>query len=199
MQLSGRGKLIVFEGLDGAGSSTQAGLLYEKLNKAGKRTIISKEPTNNIIGGLIRGVLTKDWKIGEVGLQLLYAADRHHHAETKVIPALKKGINVILDRYYFSSYAYGGINIDIDWLENLNKGLPDPDLVFYIDVPPKECIRRISASRYSLEYFEDLKKLSKARGNYQKLAKKYPMFYQIDGTLSAEIVAKNIFDLAKSI
>lgn len=187
----------MFEGLDGAGSSTQAGLLYGRLNKAGKRTIISKEPTNNIIGGLIRGVLTKDWKIGEVGLQLLYAADRHHHAESKVIPALLEGINVILDRYYFSSYAYGGINIDIKWLENLNKGLPEPDLVFYIDVPPDECIRRIATSRYSLEYFEDMKKLSTARKNYRRLAKKYSKIVKIDGTKEPDNIAGLVYKLAE--
>jgi dTMP kinase len=194
-----KGKLIIFEGLDGAGSSTQADLLYKKLNKAGHKSIISKEPTNNIIGGLIRGVLTKDWKIGEVGLQILYAADRHHHAETKVIPALEKEINVILDRYYFSSYAYGGINIDIKWLENLNKGLPEPDVVFYIDVPPDECIRRIAASRYSLEYFEDLKKLSIARRNYQNLAREHRNIIELDGTLDPDKVMDEVFDHIKKI
>ncbi|OGD62536.1 dTMP kinase [Candidatus Berkelbacteria bacterium RIFOXYA2_FULL_43_10] len=194
-----KGKLIVFEGLDGAGSSTQAGLLYERLNRAGHKSIISKEPTNNIIGGLIRGVLTKDWKIGEAGLQLLYAADRHHHAETKVMPALLEGINVILDRYFFSSYAYGGINIDIKWLENLNKGLPEPDLAFYIDVPPKECIHRIAASRYSLEYFEDLKKLSIARKNYRRLAKKYPNIVEIKGMAEPDKIADLVYKQAKDI
>jgi len=108
------GKFIVFEGLDGSGSSTQASKLRDWLNRAQKELILgkpraqlTKEPTNNIIGGLIRGQLTGDWKTRPECLQLLFAADRSHHLEREIIPLLKDGVTVISDRYFFSTIAFG--------------------------------------------------------------------------------------------
>src|SRR3989338_2983887 len=112
-----RGKFIVFEGLDGAGSSTQANRLADYLRLSGKKAIVTKEPTNNMIGGLIRGQLTSDWKTWPECLQLLFSADRAHHLEKEIIPLLKQGITVITDRYFFSTLAYGALEIkDMDLL-----------------------------------------------------------------------------------
>ena len=85
-----KGVFIAFEGLDGSGSSTQVDILVRNLNSLGIKSISTKEPTNNIVGGVIRGVLTKEWQTSPGGLQLLFAADRAHHLEHKILPNLKK-------------------------------------------------------------------------------------------------------------
>lgn len=114
------GKFIAFEGLDGAGSTTQAGKLTVYLKERLKKVHLTKEPTNNLIGGLIRGQLTKEWRTGPECLQLLFTADRAHHLEKEVIPLLKQEITVITDRYFFSSVAFGSLGIDDrDWLRKM--------------------------------------------------------------------------------
>src|SRR3989338_8854070 len=104
------GKFIVLEGLDGSGQSTQAANLVDFLNAAAEKlrpgcagAHLTKEPTNNLIGGLIRAQLTSEWKTKAECLQLLFAADRAHHLEKTVAPLLEKGIWVVSDRYFFST------------------------------------------------------------------------------------------------
>ncbi len=115
------GKFIAFGGLDGAGSTTQAEKLTQYLKERGEKVHLTKEPTNNLIGGMIRGQLTKEWRTGPECLQLLFTADRAHHLEKEVLPLLKQGITVITDRYFFSSVAFGSLEIeDREWLQIFN-------------------------------------------------------------------------------
>ena len=86
---------IAIEGLDGSGSSTQVNFLVEKLVSQNHKSFITKEPTNNIIGGIIRGQLAGDWKTDTTCLQLLFAADRAHHLEKTILPILKKNQIII--------------------------------------------------------------------------------------------------------
>jgi len=123
------GLFIAFEGLDGSGSSTQVDLLAKNLRNASKTVFTTKEPTNNLVGGLIRGVLTKHWTIPAEGFQLLYAADRSHHLASEIIPALEKGNIIISDRYAFSSIAFGSIGADVEWLRKLTR------ILFYLTLP----------------------------------------------------------------
>jgi dTMP kinase len=166
------GLFIAFEGLDGSGSSTQADLLVKGLNSQGYFAFQTKEPTNNLIGGLIRGALTKDWKASPECLQLLFAADRAHHLNREVIPALEKGKIMVTDRYFFSTVAFGSIDLDQDWLLALNQEFILPDITFLIKVRPKECIRRISGSRNEFELFEQEQKLEKVWYTYAKIQRK---------------------------
>ena len=128
-----KGKFIVFEGLDGAGSSTQIELLSRSLKKRGSDAIVTKEPTNNIVGGIIRGQLTGDWKSSMECLQLLFAADRAHHLERLILPALKDKKVVLSDRYFFSTVAFGSLDIDKDWLLALNSRFVLPDLTILLN------------------------------------------------------------------
>lgn len=190
-----KGMFIVLEGLDGSGSSTQVALLKKALSHLGHKVHITKEPTNNIIGGLIRGQLTKDWKTGPECLQLLFAADRAHHIEREIMPAMDKGNIVISDRYFFSTMAFGGIDIDIDWLKKINERFIVPDLTFFIKVPASECIRRISASRFEVELFEEEKKLVRVWENYEKLADEFENVHVIDGTKGVDDVHEEIMGI----
>ncbi len=190
-----KGFFIVFEGLDGSGSSTQVGLLQKALKDKGYRAHVTKEPTNNIVGGLIRGQLTKDWKTGPECLQLLFAADRAHHLEREILPGVSQGCIVISDRYFFSTIAFGGIDLDMEWLKGLNDKFKVPDLSFFIKVPASECVRRIADSRFEFELFEEEKKLEKVWKNYEVLAKEYKNVHVIDGMKSVSEVHEEILEI----
>jgi len=190
------GKLIVFDSIDGAGNSTQVKLLADFLNKKGKRTHITKEPTSSLIGGLIKSQLTHDWKSSAECLQLLFSADRSYHLEKEILPLLKKGINVISDRYFFSTMAYGNLEIkDLNWLIEINKKFLLPDLTFFLKVSPKICIERIKKERFEITLFEKEEVLEKVWKNYEKLAKKFRSIYIINGERPVEDIANEIFKI----
>ena len=190
-----KGKFVVFEGLDGAGSSTQAALLKKNIEKRNKKVLLTKEPTNNIIGGLIRGQLTGNWKSNMECLQLLFAADRAHHLQFEIIPALKKSICVICDRYFFSTVAFGSLDTDKNWLLELNKNFILPDFTFFLDVSPSICIKRIVNSRLNLELFEEEQKLKKVRQTYLWLSKKFSHVFVLDGEKTENQIGAEVLNL----
>jgi dTMP kinase len=193
-----KGKFIVFDSLDGAGNSTQVKLLADYLNKIGKRTHITKEPTSSLIGGLIKSQLTHDWKSSPECLQLLFCADRAYHLEKEIIPLLKKGINVISDRYFFSTMAYGNLEInDLNWLIEINKKFILPDLTFFLKVSPKICIERIKKDRFEITLFEKEEILRKVWRNYEILAKKFKNVYIIDGERSIEEISNEVIKITE--
>lgn len=187
------GLFVAFEGLDGSGSSTQVELLVKKLNTLGFSAYGTKEPTNNIIGGLIRGALTHEWKPSSECLQLLYTADRAHHLNREVIPLIKKGNIVVTDRYLFSTIAFGSIDLDKKWLVALNDNFIIPDITFFIKVSPKICLQRIEKSRSKFELFEEEKKLNKVFKVYNELAKEKYDIVIIDGERTIEDIEKEVF------
>ncbi|HOX29595.1 MAG TPA: dTMP kinase [Candidatus Paceibacterota bacterium] len=167
------GKFIVFEGLDGSGKSTQAGLLAKKMNKNSIKSHKTFEPTQYLIGGLIRSFLANDWKSSPDCLQLLFAADRAYHLEKEIFPALKKRINVVCDRYFFSSFAYGALDCDLDWLIKANDNFLLPDLTIILKSDPDICMKRMAKERFSVELFEKVGKLQKVWENYLRLVERF--------------------------
>lgn len=191
------GLFIVFEGLDGSGSSTQASMLSSKLRENGYVAFSTKEPTNNIIGGLIRGQLTHDWSASLECLELLFAADRAHHLDREIIPALKDKRIIISDRYFFSTVAFGSLELDKNWLIELNRQFIYPDITFILKVPAKDCIKRMKKSRFEMELFEEEKKLTKTWHTYAWLAENYPNVYVIDGTQSINQIHGEVYEIIK--
>ena len=190
------GKFIVFEGLDGSGTTTQANLLFKYLKKQGKKVYLTGEPTRSLIGGLIEGQISGDWKSTPECLQLLFTADRAHHLEKGIIPLLKKGITVICIRYILSTLAYGNLDIkDEKWLMTINKKFIWPDITFLLKVSPKICIQRIKKERFHKELFEKEEKLKGVYKNYLKFAKKLKNIYIIDG----EKPIKKVFEEIKNL
>lgn len=193
-----KGLFVAFEGIDGAGSSTQLELLTKTLRKKGFRILATKEPTNNVVGGLIKGVLTDSVKLPPDSLQLLFSADRAHHLQREIIPVLAKGNVVLTDRYFFSTIAYGALDLDRNWLLDLNKNFLLPDFIFLLNVSTKVSIERIKNSRFEVELFEKEEKLSKVAKNFLDLAKKFPKnTYVLDGELSQKEVADQVIEIVK--
>lgn len=194
------GKFIVFDGLDGSGQSTQASLLASYLNEPKQKhkfghsgTHLTKEPTSSLIGGLIRSQLNHDWRSSQMCLQLLFAADRTYHLEKEIIPLLEKGVTIVCDRYFFSSFAYGAIDsVATKWLIEINKNFLLPDLTFFIKVSPKICITRIAKERFGSTLFEKEEVLQKVWQNYEKLAKIFKNVFVINGERPVNKIHKEI-------
>jgi dTMP kinase len=176
-----RGLFCVIEGPDGSGESTQVELLAKWFEKRGLKVFVTKEPTNSLIGGIIRVVLKKEWKVNMKTLQLLFTADRAHHLQTEINPMLKKGINVVCDRYILSTLAFGSLEEDLEWLKQINSKFPRPDLTFILNVPGKVCAERIAKSRFGFEFFETAEKLEIIRKNFLSLKNFYENTYVIEG------------------
>jgi len=183
---------ISFEGLDGSGCSTQAQLLERHFKLRKRSVLLTKEPTNNLIGGLIRGQLTHEWRSSMECLQLLFAADRAHHLEKEINPALKKNFVVISDRYKLSSIAYGSLEADPEWLKKINEKFRDPDLTILLKVSPETCIKRIK-SRPSFELFEEREKLAKIWKVYESFVSENVVL--IDGEKPIEEVHDKIVQI----
>jgi len=188
-----KGKFIVFEGLDGSGNTTEAELLVKYLRNKGKRVHFTSEPTQFLIGGLIKSQIAGEWKCSPECLQLLFTADRAYHLEKEIIPLLKRGINVICTRYMLSTLAYGNLEInDEEWLMEINKKFILPDITFFLKVSPQICIQRIKKERFHKELFEEEAKLKKVLKNYLKFAKKFSNIYIINGEKSIKEVFEEI-------
>ena len=194
-----RGKFIVFEGLDGSGLSTQALMLKEYLLKKDKKTVLTKEQTDSFIGGLIKSSLKEQIKTSPLTLQLMFVADRSHHLDNEVEPALEEGKIVISDRYLFSTLAFGSLDVDMEFLKIINSKFRKPDLTFIIDCSPETCMDRISKERFHSEIFEEKGKLEKARKNYLSLKEYFPNVYVIDGNRSREEVFEDIRKIVDKI
>ncbi len=186
------GRFISFEGLDGSGITTQATLLRNYFLSKKRDVVLTKEPTDGLIGGLIRSCLRKEWKTNPTTLHLLYTADRAHHLATEIEPALKKNKTVISDRYMLSALAYGSLDMPLSILEQLNANFRKPHITFLIDTQPAICIDRIKKSRHHVELFEDEQKLVEIRNNYLTMKNSFPNTYVIDGNRMPEEVMRDV-------
>ena len=186
------GRFIVIEVLDGAGVSTQSKLLSKYLTSKGLKTYLTKEPTTSIIGALSKSVLSRELDLSARALQLLFCADRANHLEKEVEPKLSKGINVICDRYIFSTLAYGiGSDINYKWLRGINLSFRMPDLGIVVDIPPSVSLSRTSGESAGLQLFDQREKLQKVRQAYLNMSKEFHLKV-VDGTKSPEEVGKRI-------
>jgi len=194
-----RGKFIVIEGIDGSGLSTQAVKLENYLREKGIKVVLTKEPTDSLIGGLIKAALKKEWKVDPIALQLLFAADRAFHVNTEIVPALLEGKSVISDRYYFSSFAYGEAQgLDVNFLKVVNSKFQRPDLLIILDVPPEVSIERIKKARFGFTLFEEKEYLRKVRDSFKKIfMENKDIAHLVDGTKSIEEVHKEIKEIVE--
>lgn len=172
-QLETPGLLIAVEGIDAAGSSTLVGNLTKLMNGQGLKTFATKEPTDNLIGGLIRGALTHEWNPSPRTLQQLFVADRSHHLDRMILPTLHKGHHVISDRYVWSTMAFGSISLELVELERMNDSYPVADLTFLVDAWVETTQSRLD-QRDHQELFEKKSFQEIVREKYLELARHHP-------------------------
>ncbi len=188
-----KGKFIVFEGLDGSGLSTQAKMLGDYLKAGGHEVILTKEPTmDSEAGRQIRAILDEKIKTEPAEIQKLFAQDRKEHLDNLIIPALKEGKIVISDRYFFSTFAFGAVGSDLEWLIGLNKDFLLPDMTFLLLVRPEICIDRIIKRGDGIKLFEKLPTLEKVYENYKNIAKMFEGVCVINGEMTVDEVSEKI-------
>lgn len=200
---------IVLEGIDKAGKSTQAELLKNHFITQGNSAIISSEPTDGVIGKLIREAMQnqiiaiKDKEKFDEQMAYLFAADRHYHLYNDVDGVYKliqqNKSHVIATRYYFSSLAYNCNNQkEFDFVYGLNQRFPNPDLVIYLDIPLDIALSRLENSAYQ-EIYETQEKLKKVRENYDQIFHNYQgLLLKLDGTNTRDKIHQEIIGFFKS-
>ena len=162
-------RFIVLEGLDGSGKSTQISLLSQHMSSLGLAHITTREPSDGVIGMLVRRSLSCN-PLENEAQALLFAADRYQHVHDVITPALTKGQHVLCDRYYYSNLAYQASGPEsISRIMAYNQVVMDsrrPDAVFFLDVSPEECMRRINARNQETVIYENLSRLRADRERF---------------------------------
>ncbi len=203
-----KGLFLAFEGIDGSGKSTQIRLLYKKLREQGMEVISTCEPTDRPIGTMIRQILTGKMQADSRVIAALFAADRLDHLLNEkegIAAALKNGITVLTDRYYFSSYAYHSVDVPMEWVIAANEEsakICRPDLTIYIDIDAERAMDRITRNRSSRELFEKQSLLEQVRDNYFKAFKRFEgeeRILIVDGNQSMEAIHEKIWEEISSL
>lgn len=202
--LSGNGKqglLLVFEGIDGSGKSTQARLLYETLLRKGIKAVLTKEPTDGPFGKKLRQLAQQGRD--EISLQEeydLFMQDRAEHVEKELIPQLDQGAVVVCDRYFYSTMAYqGALGMDPEtiYAENARR-FPTPDKIFYITVSPTIGRSRITSGRKETpNLFEKEAYLKKVAALFDAMP--YDEIVRIDGSNDIAAVQQAVWDVVELI
>jgi dTMP kinase len=182
----GNGFLVSFEGIDKCGKTTQVDRLAKKLSELGKEVEIFREPGSTAISEQVRRILlsVEHKTMNPTCEMLLYSAARAQLVSEKILPALKKGNLVILDRFYHSTIAYQGYGrgLPLDLINEINHKVSQgrsPDSTFILDISPEEAImRRDEVGRDRIE-----------RDSIDKNV------FIIDGTLPRETIQDEIWEL----
>ena len=161
-----KGRFIVLEGIDGAGTTTQTALLAGRLRKDGSAVRTTREPSDGPVGSTIRQILAGR-VVGAGGrapgwatMALLFAADRMDHVEAEIEPFLASGGVVVSDRYDASSLAYQSVSsgkggqTTVEWIRSLNRNARRPDLTIVLDVSPDVAATRREARGDAAQLYE---------------------------------------------
>lgn len=186
-----RGRLIVFEGIDGAGKTTQARRLVAHLAASGVPALYTKEPTDGPHGRRIRATATAGRLPAEEELAL-FVADRREHVATVIEPALARGTTVIVDRYYLSTAAYQGARgLDPARILEQNEAFaPPPDVCFLLDIDPAAGVARVRGRDGVENHFEQQAALERCRAVFLTIDR--PWLVRLDGALGEDALAAEI-------
>jgi dTMP kinase len=184
--VSERGKFIVLEGLDGAGTTTQTTRLAEALRARGARVRLTREPSDGPIGTMVRQVLTGRIVLPEgrapgwATMALLFAADRMDHVESEIEPFLADGGTVLSDRYDASSLAYQSVvsgragDDTIEWIRTLNRHALRPDLTIVLDLPADVAASRRQARGEAAQLYDQSEVQRALADFYRELPRHMP-------------------------
>lgn len=165
------GKLIVVEGADGSGRSTQIARLVEWLEAAGHATVQVGLKRSNLVSEELdqakRGNI-----LSRTTMSLFYATDFADQLENRILPALRAGFMVLADRYIYTLMARDLVRgMDEVWLKNLYSIALEPDAVFYLNVSPENLVQRNFAKDFALDYWESGMDLGLSRDMFDSFLK----------------------------
>jgi dTMP kinase len=198
-----KGVLIVFEGIDGAGKSTQAEILLKKLDELGYSVVYFREPSDSKWGREIKRKAQFADSLSPQEELELFQKDREENVKNNLEPSLRRKDIIILDRYYFSTIAYQGAKgIDPESIRKRNEAFAvRPDLVFILDVAAEQGLERIGDRGQKDMLFEREDYLVKVRRHFRSFRGDY--IHHIDATLPIEHIAEQIeeitFDFLESL
>jgi dTMP kinase len=186
-----RGLLVAFEGLDQSGKQTQAQLLRDRLTSNGRRVrLLSFPDYQTVIGAEIGRALRAERDYTADVMQLLYVANRYEF-KGEILRAKESGTIVICDRYLASSIAYGEAQgLEAEWLTEIQKYLPQPDITFLLDIAPEVSARRKTADRD--KYERDLSMLGRVRDSYLRQAAQSG-WVRLDASRDKTEIAPDVF------
>lgn len=194
------GKLIVVEGIDGSGKSTQIDLIYKWLESLGKDVYFSEWNSSKLVRSTTR-LGKKTRSLTPTTFSLIHATDFADRWENNILPLLKAGLIVLADRYAFTAFARDvARGVDPDWVRNLYSFAFQPDITFYISVPLDVAVSRILSSRAKIKYYEAGRDLNLAKDKiasfrifqgmimkeYEKMIEEFG-FTVIDGSLPIHV------------
>lgn len=199
------GLLIVIEGTDGAGKSTHIELLKSSIEKQCYGVMVSEWKTSKLIAHVIDEAKERNL-LNANTFSLLYASDFTNRLENTIIPALKAGFVVLLDRYTYTAFARDVVRgVKPKWVRKIYDFAPEPDLIFYIEMPVDALLKRIIAKNKGLDYFESGRDIGLSTDFYEsfKLYQKNILseydkmkdednFITVDGTQEIEVVQSQI-------
>ncbi len=205
------GLLVVIEGTDGSGKSTQLELLKRSIQDKSYGVMVSEWKTSRLIANVIDDAKERNL-LNATTYSLLYAADFADRLENQIIPALKSGFIVLLDRYYYTALARDVVRgQDINWVKNLYDYAPEPDLIFYLDMPVDVLLKRIIGTTglnyyesgrdvgFSTDFYKSFKIYQqKCLDEYNNMKSEYN-FKSIDGTMSIDEIHKIMNDEVQKI
>jgi len=196
------GLFIVLEGIDGAGTSTQAQLITKQLRLDNHKVFQTFEPSDGKIGKLIREIIRSDGKSKPswMAMTLLFSADRLVHLETEIEPNLIGGYHVICDRYYHSTLAYQSLSnnlhgVDwIPWIKNVGVFSVKPDITFVLDIDPEVAAERMQGRKKPKDVYENLEFQKKLSKFYANIEQHFPAerIVHVDGSQNIESVTAEI-------
>jgi len=190
-----RGLLIAFEGLDQSGKQTQAELLRDRLTAAGRQLhLLSFPDYATAIGQEIERALRGTRDYGADVMQLLYVANRYEW-KARIVEERARGTILVCDRYLASSVAYGEAHgLDPQWLLEMQRFLPQPDITFLLDIAPEVSARRKTADRD--KYERDLALLARVRNSYLRQAASG--WVHLDADRDRDAVAADVYSAVMS-
>lgn len=204
-----KSKFIVFEGIDGAGKTTQIELLCSALEKRGLKCKITAEPTDLPSGREIREALSGKTKKTPIEMAEMFACDRaihNTHPEEGINRALADGITVVSDRYYYSSLAYQGAALGYETVAALNldnESIRTPDLCVFLDLTPEKSLERIGKRGEATEIYENFDYLTKTRAMFfdvfERLGARGERIAIIDASGSVSEVSERVLEAVTEI
>lgn len=191
-------KFVVFEGIDGAGTSTQIEML--KKNPLAKNFFFTAEPSEGATGLFLREILAGKAEVSPETAAYLFAADRAEHLWGKggISEQVEGGKIVVCDRYIFSSLAYQGTTCGEILPKTINSPFPLPEILFFFEISAEDSMARIEKRGEKREIYEKREMLAKTAERYRKVISEYKSqnemkIVELDASLPKEKIAEQIW------